>query len=99
MHKFDFKKWAPVILAAGCALIFAVWYLASGRSSLDENVRKLEQSSTVEGVTASTEENTLLVKCKNGESYKIKFKPGQTEFNNLVYNNCGELGIASTSQQ
>ena len=87
------------MIAAGCALIIAIWYLASGRSSLDENVRKLEQSSTVETVTSSTEENTLLVKCKNGESYKIKYKAGQTEFNNLVYNNCGDLGVASTSKQ
>ncbi|MFO0780489.1 MAG: hypothetical protein U0519_01150 [Candidatus Gracilibacteria bacterium] len=89
-----FRKILPIFLAIDVAIIAVVFYMLSGRSSLDNNVRLLEKNSTVERVETSGE-NTILVKCKNGESYEIIYQPGQNNFDNLVYDKCGHDGAIS----
>lgn len=90
MEKETLKKYLPLFIAGGIALLAAILYLTSGRGSLDNNTRELEKSSTVEQV--EVKENTVVVKCKNGESYEIVYKNGQTDFNGLVYDKCGADG-------
>jgi len=86
------------MVAGGAAFIGAIIYLASGHGSLNNNVRDLEKNSTVQKVE-SKQNNTVVVNCKNGESYEIVYKPGQTDYQNLVYDKCGEAGELSSTQQ
>lgn len=86
-----------MILALTIGLIAVVYYVISGRSSLDANMRQLEKSNQVEKTT-SAGSNTILVKCKNGEQYKIMFEEGQTNFQDLVYNKCGAQGAESPAE-
>lgn len=94
LKNINFKHWLPMILALTIGLIAVVYYVVSGRSSLDANMRQLEKSTQVEKTT-SAGSNTILVKCKNGEQYKIMFEEGQTNFQDLVYNKCGPQGAES----
>ncbi len=98
MHKDELKKYLPLFIALGIALIAAIYYFGSGHSSLDNNIRDLEKSSTVENVQTK-DDNTIIVNCKNGESYEIYYPPGQTSYDNLVYDKCGSEGAVSVSQQ
>jgi len=91
MEKEALKKFLPLFIAAGVALIVVVMYSQSGRSSLDNNIRALEKTSTVEKV--ETKENSVVVKCKNGESYEIIYQEGQTTYEQLVYDRCGADGV------
>ncbi len=88
------KHWAPVVIAVIIAIIAVAYYVMSGKSSLDANMRQLEKSNQVEKTT-SAGSNTILVKCKNGQQYKIMFEEGQTNFQDLVYNKCGTQGAES----
>lgn len=98
MEKETFKKYLPLFIAGGVALLAAIIYLTSGRGSLDNNMRELEKNSTVEHV--ETKENTVVVKCKNGESYEIVYKNGQTDYSGLVYDKCGaDGGIAAPNPE
>lgn len=83
------KKHFPFIIAVAVALVVAMYYFASGQGSLSTNVRELEKSSTIQKVE-STGSNTVTVKCKNGDSYEIVYQAGQTNYQDLVYNKCGE---------
>ena len=80
----------------------AGYYLISGRGNLDNNLRQLEQSKPVEKVE-TTSNNSVVVRCKNGESYEIVYEPGQTNYQDLVYNKCGDAGVevdvGTTTQQ
>lgn len=89
----DLKKYLPLMIAGGVALLVVIYYLSSGRSSLDNNMLQLEKASTVQHVEAK-EDNTVVVNCKNGESYEIVYQPGQTNYQDLVYDKCGEAGEA-----
>lgn len=97
MNKNLLKKYLPLIIALVVALIVAGYYLTSGRNSLDQNVSQLEKTTTVEQV--QTVNNGVIVKCKNGETYEVTYQPGQTNFQDLVFNKCGQLGVQSTQQQ
>jgi len=90
-------KHLPVILAVIVALIALAYYVFSGRSSLDLNTRNLQKSAQIEK-TQTSSDNSMLIKCKNGESYEIVFKPGQTNFDDLVYNKCGPQGRLEEQQ-
>ncbi|MFA5829440.1 MAG: hypothetical protein WC843_03020 [Candidatus Gracilibacteria bacterium] len=94
LKNINLRHWLPMILALTIGLIAVVYYVISGRSSLDANMRQLEKSNQVEKTT-SAGSNTILVKCKNGEQYKIMFEEGQTNFQDLVYNKCGAQGAES----
>ncbi len=98
MNKKVLQKYLPLFIAGGIALAAAIYYLASGHSSLDNNIRELEKSSTVEKVQTAGD-NTILVNCKNGESYEIVYQPGQNDYQNLVYDKCGQEGEITASQQ
>ncbi len=90
MQKDELKKYLPFI-AGGIALVGAVYYFGSGQSSLNNNVRALEKSSGVHYVESGVS-NNVVIKCKNGESYEIVYQDGQTNYQDLVYNKCGEAG-------
>lgn len=98
MKKDELQKYLPLFIAAGVALAAAVYYLGSGRSSMNNNIRELEKSSTVERVE-TTDNNSVVVKCRNGQSYEIVYEPGQTDYEGLVYDKCGETGTMETTQQ
>ena len=85
------QKWAPFLIAIAIALMVVIYYVVSGRSSMDLNLRQLEKSTQIER-TVATGDNTVVIKCKNGESYQIVYKAGQTNFQDLVYNKCGAEG-------
>lgn len=87
------KKYLPIFVAGGMAIIVAGYYLISGRGSLDNNLRQLEKSAPVEKVE-TTDNNSVVVRCKNGESYEIVYEQGQTNYQDLVYDKCGEAGQA-----
>lgn len=98
MQPDELKKYIPLFVAAGAALIGAIWYIGTGRGSLDNNLRDLEKTSTVQKVETKAD-NTVVITCKNGESYEIVYKPGQTDYQNLVYDKCGEAGELLSTQQ
>jgi hypothetical protein len=98
MPKDELKKYLHLFIAVGIALAVAIYYFASGNSSLNNNIRELEKSSTIEKVQ-TTDSNTVVVKCKNGESYEIVYQPGQTNYQDLVYNKCGEAGELNVTTQ
>jgi len=98
MNKNNLKQWAPFIIAVAIGLVVAIYYVMSGRSNLELNVRELEKASTVENVSIP-DDTKVVVKCKNGESYEIIFKKNQTDYQGLVYDKCGEEGALETSTQ
>lgn len=99
MQNSELKKYLPLFIAGGIALVVAVYYLASGKNSLSENIRELEKTSTIEKVE-TTPNNTVVVHCKNGESYAIVFTKDQTDYQDSIYNKCSEAGgVESTQQQ
>lgn len=85
------KQHHALIIAAAIALLLVIYYFSTGTGSLNSNVRELEKSAPVQNVQPSTN-NTVVVKCKNGDSYEIVYQPGQTNYQDLVYNKCGEGG-------
>lgn len=95
----EMKKYLPLFVAGGIALIIAIYYFSSGKGSLNDNIRELEKTSTVEKVETTTN-NTVVVHCKNGESYAIVFTKEQTDYQDSIYNKCSEAGgVESTQQQ
>ena len=81
----------PLLLTLAVALILAFLYLNSGTGSLNSNVHELEKASTIEQVQPSAD-NKVVVKCRNGDTYEIVYQDGQTNYQDLVYNRCGEGG-------
>ena len=99
MPNAELKKYIPLFIAVGIALFVAIYYFASGKGSLSDNIRELEKTSTVEKVETTTD-NTVVVHCKNGESYAIVFTKEQTDYQDSIYNKCSEAGgVESTQQQ
>lgn len=91
----DYKKNAPIIIAVAVALIALIYYMASGISSKDTNVRELQKGGQVERVGEAIQEDgqqKMTITCKNGESYEILYQKDQANFQDLVYNKCGEQG-------
>lgn len=79
----------PLIIAISIAAVILIYYVFSGRGSLDLKSRELTNSGKVSQVDAA-DPKKITVKCKNGESYEILFKEGQQDYNELVFNACGE---------
>ena len=86
-----FGQWVPFLIAVGIALIVVVYYVISGQNSMNLNLRQLESNTQIEKAQP-TNKNSVVIKCKNGESYEIVYKSGQTNFQDLVYNKCGQEG-------
>jgi len=86
-----FKKWMPVILAITIAAIALVWYMLSGRSSLDLNVREIvnKGNDEIEEINA-TDSEKVQITCKNGEKYEISFTKGQDNYDELIFNACSK---------
>ena len=85
------KHWAPFFIAAAIAIIAVIYYIVSGYSSYDLNVRQLNFGKTIDKIDASNTKK-ILIKCKNGESYEIAFKQEQQNYANLIFNACGPEG-------
>jgi hypothetical protein len=92
MSDFSLKKFAPFLIAIVIALLGMTYYILSGRSNLDQNVRALKTSDQVKK-TSTGENNSMVIDCANGESYEIVYPKGQTNFEDLVYNKCGAEGV------
>ena len=90
--KINFRsKWAPLIIAVAIAFAVVIYYVSSGRSSYDLQVRELGKNSDVQKIDAS-DSKKINVKCKNGENYQIDFSSGQADYQGLIFNACGEEG-------
>lgn len=96
----NFHKWSPVLLAVALGIMVSGYYVFSGRGSYEHNVRQLQENqekvdhvATDKLQSVSGSKNSLTIKCKNGESYEIVFKEGQTNFDDLVYDKCGAQGV------
>jgi|GEM_PF-3362576 len=97
MEKNALQKYLPLFIAGGLALIVVIYYVSSGQSSRDTNISNLEKSSSVQKVETK-ENNTVLVNCKNGESYQVVFQAGQTNYDNMLYDRCGASGAISINE-
>ena len=80
---------AIVIIAAIATLI----YFKGGRGSIDQNINKLEKNSAVQSVS-HPDAKTLRITCKDGKVYNIIYQEGQTDYDNLVFDRCGQGGGA-----
>jgi hypothetical protein len=98
MDKNFWKKYFPVIIAATLALIVAIYYLSSGKNNLNNNIHGLESSPVVDKVETSGDDS-IVIHCKNGDTYGIVYKQGQTDYQDLVFNKCGPSGEISATQQ
>jgi hypothetical protein len=87
------NKWTPLIIALAIGAVVALYYIISGRSSYDLNVRELGKTAAVDKVEA-TNPKKVVVKCKNGESYEISFQKDQGSYDGLIFNACGSEGGA-----
>jgi len=88
------KKWIPVLVAVIIAGAVLVWYISSGRSSLDLETREFVNGNghDISEIDTSNPEN-ILITCKNGEKYEIVFTQGQDNYDDLIFNACGEDGV------
>jgi len=85
------KKYFPFIVAVAVGLIAVMYYVASGRSSQDQNIRALQNSPSVQNVEFTTEsegQKTANIQCKNGQSYEIYYPPGSTNYDALANSKC-----------
>ncbi|MBU0667828.1 hypothetical protein KJ951_02820 [Patescibacteria group bacterium] len=91
------QKWIPVIVAVAIALIVLVWYVASGRGSLDLQTRKLATGDGISEINAGDPQN-IVITCENGEKYEIMFTQGQSNYEELVFNACGTQGTVEDTE-
>ncbi len=85
------KNLIPLIAAIIIAAIVTAYYIFSGRSSYDLNVRDLAGQQQVEKVESSSPQ-IINVKCKNGRNYQITFNQAQSNYDDLIFNACGPEG-------
>lgn len=90
------KNWIPFLIAIAIGLIAVIYYIASGRGSLDLNTRELIKSDQVSEVNTS-DPKKIKVTCKNGESYEIVFRQEQQTYDDLIFNACGAEGTQESS--
>jgi len=88
-------KWMPFILAAIIAASALIWYILSGRGSLDTNLRSLSEEKTIKKIEAADAKN-IVITCKNGQIYKIAFTEDRQNYDDLVFNACGEEGTQAS---
>ncbi|MCA9373833.1 hypothetical protein KC725_01595 [Candidatus Peregrinibacteria bacterium] len=91
------KKNIPIIVAVTIAVIVLIWYVASGRSSFDTSTRELATQEDVQEVDIS-DPQLITITCKDGQQYKILFTEGQDNYDDLIFNNCGEAGAIDPQQ-
>jgi len=90
--KIDLRsKWAPFIIAVAVATGVLIYYVSSGRSSYDLQVRELGKTSGVQKID-STNSKKITIKCKSGENYQIDFDGTVGNYDGLIFNACGEEG-------
>lgn len=85
------KNWSPFFIAIAIAIIAVIYYIMSGRSSLDVNTRELSQNKEIKEVNAMDPQK-IKIACKNGESYEIVFRQEQQNYDDLIFNACGPEG-------
>lgn len=85
------KNRIPLYAAIAIAIIAVIYYIFSGQGSLDLGTRQLNNTKQIEKIDAGNPQD-IKVKCKNGESYQILFKPGQSNYSDLIFNACGSEG-------
>lgn len=80
------------LLAVVLAGLGVIYYLLSGRQSLNENLRQLKKSdSRVERVsesTSSTGGRDITVTCRDGSSYQVYYPPGEGDYEVLADSKC-----------
>lgn len=81
----------PFIIALAIGLVAMGYYLWSGKSSYDLNVRGLSGQGNIAGIE-SADPKKITVTCKNGENYEISFKEDQGNYADLVFDACGPEG-------
>lgn len=84
-----FQKIHPFWIAIGIALVVTIIYIFSGRGNFDLNTRELEKSDQVKQISTS-DHNSIIITCKNGQQYEIVYPIGQSNFQDLVYDKCGK---------
>lgn len=68
-----------------------MWYVGSGRGSLDKSARELANDEDVTAIDTTNPER-IAITCKNGEKYEIVFTEGESNYDDLIFNACGEEG-------
>jgi hypothetical protein len=97
MDKILKNKWFPIIAAVLIGTVALVYYIGSGKGSLDANVRSALTSPNIEKID-TTDDKKVIVKCKNGEIYQLLFDAAQQNYDDLIMNNCGEDGTMESVQ-
>ena len=82
-------------LTSTIALIITAIYITTGQGSIDLNKRELKQSKEIKNIQTEEKNNKKILKitCKNGETYEIQFNKTTTNYNDLIFNYCGEEGV------
>jgi hypothetical protein len=65
----------PVIIGT----VALVYYIGSGKGSLDANVRSALTAPNIEKID-TTDDKKVIVKCKNGEIYQLLFDAAQQNY-------------------
>lgn len=80
------------ILAILLGIVAITLYIYSGRSSLDQNTRVLQNSDekveSVNEFVSDTGEKTLLVECRDGSSYEVYYPAGETDYDAIAAGKC-----------
>lgn len=87
-------KHFPLIIAITAGVIAAFIYIISGRGSFDNNLQELSKNTAVEKIDR-TQNNKILIHCKNGEKYEIVFQENQQNYDDLIFSACGANGAAN----
>lgn len=90
----NLKHALPFIVATIMAVAAVAIYVRTGQGSRESGLDQLKNTENIDQIT-QTGSQSLTIKCKDGTSYKISFKPGQSNYEDLVYNKCGAVGAES----
>ena len=81
------KKMTPFLIAIVIGSLATVYYIFSGKSSLDLTTRALLQEENVKSVDVKSGKE-LVIECETGEKYRITFQENQSSYEDLVFNAC-----------
>ncbi len=89
------KKWTFPVIAISVALVITTIYITTGQNSIDLNTRNLKQNKKIKKIetTENAGKKIIKIECKNGESYEILFNKTTQNYDDLIFNYCGEEGI------
>ncbi len=80
------------LIAAILGLLALIFYLFSGRGSLDQNTRELRNSDPqVQDIISQdgpNGEKDFQVKCQDGSSYDVYYPPGENDYASLSASKC-----------